>query len=118
MIYSSTVQAGDIPDVDFTTFTFAAARDRGDKPAIIEGATGRTITYRELERSIRTSASAPSRSSTRSPSHHRGGSSGGFSRNASARSATRKRESQPAVGNGVGQIDPRFEVAVDELTLR
>lgn len=38
----------EIPDVSITEFVLARARQRGDKPAIVEGATGRTLTYGQL----------------------------------------------------------------------
>jgi acyl-CoA synthetase (AMP-forming)/AMP-acid ligase II len=37
-----------IPEVSLTDFVLQRARDRGDKPALIEGPTGRTITHGEL----------------------------------------------------------------------
>jgi acyl-CoA synthetase (AMP-forming)/AMP-acid ligase II len=42
--------APEIPDQDLATFTLARASELGDKPALIDGPTGRTITYAELER--------------------------------------------------------------------
>jgi acyl-CoA synthetase (AMP-forming)/AMP-acid ligase II len=39
----------DYPDTDVTTFVLEHAQERGDKPALIDGPTGRTITYAELE---------------------------------------------------------------------
>ena len=56
MIYSSDLPTAEIPDVDFTTFALGAARERGAKPAIIDGPSGRTLTYGELERSVRSLA--------------------------------------------------------------
>ncbi len=43
----------EIPDVPFTDFVLARAGERGDKPALIEATTGRTITYAELIESVR-----------------------------------------------------------------
>jgi acyl-CoA synthetase (AMP-forming)/AMP-acid ligase II len=45
-----TIQA---PDSDITSFVLAAAAERGDKPALIDGPTGRTVTYAELDRGVR-----------------------------------------------------------------
>jgi acyl-CoA synthetase (AMP-forming)/AMP-acid ligase II len=40
--------APEIPDQDLASFTLARADELGDKPALIDGPTGRTITYAEL----------------------------------------------------------------------
>ena len=42
----------EIPDVPFTDFVLARAGERGDKPALIDGPSGRTITYAELVESV------------------------------------------------------------------
>src|SRR5882672_3415570 len=41
-----------IPEVPLTQFVFQNANGRGDKAALIEGPTGRTITYEQLQESI------------------------------------------------------------------
>jgi len=41
-----------IPEVPITPFVFQNAKERGDKPALIDGPTGRVITYSELVESI------------------------------------------------------------------
>jgi acyl-CoA synthetase (AMP-forming)/AMP-acid ligase II len=41
-----------IPDMAFTPFVLQKARQLGDKPALIEGPTGRTITYAQLADSV------------------------------------------------------------------
>ncbi len=41
--------APEIPDQDLATFTLERAGELGDKPALIEGTSGRTITYAELD---------------------------------------------------------------------
>jgi acyl-CoA synthetase (AMP-forming)/AMP-acid ligase II len=41
--------APEIPDQDLASFTLARARELGDKPALIDGLDGRTITYAELD---------------------------------------------------------------------
>ena len=43
----------DYPETDVTTFVLERAGELGDKPALIDGPTGRTITYAELDRGIR-----------------------------------------------------------------
>jgi acyl-CoA synthetase (AMP-forming)/AMP-acid ligase II len=43
----------EIPDMSFTEFVLARAGERGDKPALIEAASGRTISYAELAASVR-----------------------------------------------------------------
>ncbi len=42
--------APEIPDQDLASFVLARASELGDKPALIDGPTGRTITYSELDR--------------------------------------------------------------------
>jgi len=42
-----------IPEIPLTTFVFQHARERGNKPALIDGPTGRTLTYAELPGMIR-----------------------------------------------------------------
>jgi acyl-CoA synthetase (AMP-forming)/AMP-acid ligase II len=58
----STIHTGpyddvEIPDVDITSFVFERADELGDKPALIDGPTGRTLTYAELVGGIRALAS-------------------------------------------------------------
>jgi acyl-CoA synthetase (AMP-forming)/AMP-acid ligase II len=43
----------DIPDVSLTEFVLARAEELGDKPALIDGSSGRTITYAQLAESVR-----------------------------------------------------------------
>jgi acyl-CoA synthetase (AMP-forming)/AMP-acid ligase II len=43
----------EIPDVPLTPFVLARAGELGDKPALIDAPTGRTITYAELTESVR-----------------------------------------------------------------
>ena len=42
-----------VPEVSLTDFVMRGAAQRSSKPALIEGPTGRVITYGELQRSIR-----------------------------------------------------------------
>jgi acyl-CoA synthetase (AMP-forming)/AMP-acid ligase II len=53
VIYSGGPLEGEIPDLDLAGFTLRRARELGDKPALIDGLTGRTLSYAELERSVR-----------------------------------------------------------------
>ena len=46
----------EIPEVSITDFVFQRAAERGDKAAIIEGSTGRTLSYAELLSLIRRTA--------------------------------------------------------------
>src|SRR5712692_1717937 len=46
----------EIPAMPITEFVFARAAERGDKPAIIDGPSGRTLTYAELVEAIRRTA--------------------------------------------------------------
>jgi acyl-CoA synthetase (AMP-forming)/AMP-acid ligase II len=54
---SSTIQEplreADIPDADLASFTLRRAKQLGDKPALIDGGSGRALSYAELERSVR-----------------------------------------------------------------
>jgi acyl-CoA synthetase (AMP-forming)/AMP-acid ligase II len=43
----------DIPDMPFTDFVLARAGERGDKAAVIDGPSGRAITYSRLTESVR-----------------------------------------------------------------
>jgi acyl-CoA synthetase (AMP-forming)/AMP-acid ligase II len=45
-----------IPEVPITEFVLARASERGDKPAIVDGPSGRTLTYAQLEDAIRRTA--------------------------------------------------------------
>jgi 4-coumarate--CoA ligase len=47
-IHSSPLPAIDIPEMPLTPFVLHRARELGDKPALIDGPTGRTITYSGL----------------------------------------------------------------------
>ena len=53
MIYTSNLPDVDIPvDVSITDFTLRRAEALADKPAIIDGPTGREITFAQLRGSI------------------------------------------------------------------
>lgn len=43
----------DYPETDVTSFVLERAEELGDKPALIDGPTGRTITYAELDQATR-----------------------------------------------------------------
>ena len=43
----------DYPETDVTSFVLERAQELGDKPALIDGPTGRTITYAELDQATR-----------------------------------------------------------------
>ena len=47
-----------IPNVPLTDFVLARAGGLGDRPALIDGPSGRTITYAELAESVRAVAAA------------------------------------------------------------
>jgi acyl-CoA synthetase (AMP-forming)/AMP-acid ligase II len=53
MVMRSPFPDAEIPDVSLSDFVLARARELGDKPAFIDAATGRTITYLELVESVR-----------------------------------------------------------------
>jgi acyl-coenzyme A synthetase/AMP-(fatty) acid ligase len=46
----------EIPDVPLTDFVLARRGDAGEKPALIDGPSGRTITYAQLAESVRAGA--------------------------------------------------------------
>jgi acyl-CoA synthetase (AMP-forming)/AMP-acid ligase II len=52
MIHSADPIDSEIPDVDLASFTLRRAKELGDKPALIDGPSGRAISYAELERSV------------------------------------------------------------------
>lgn len=56
MIYSGGQLAAEVPDVDLATFTLRGAEELGEKPALIDGPSGRALSYAELERSVRSFA--------------------------------------------------------------
>ncbi len=53
MIFSSPHPTVAIPEISLTDFVLQRAAEFGDKPAIIEGETGRTITYEQLTPLVR-----------------------------------------------------------------
>jgi acyl-CoA synthetase (AMP-forming)/AMP-acid ligase II len=56
MIIRSACPTIDIPDVSVTEYVFRHADRLGDKPAIIDGPTGRTLTFRQLRAAIQRAA--------------------------------------------------------------
>jgi acyl-CoA synthetase (AMP-forming)/AMP-acid ligase II len=53
VIYSGGQLGAEIPDVDLSSFVLRRARELGEKPALIDGPSGRALSYAELERSVR-----------------------------------------------------------------
>src|SRR5262245_66434776 len=53
MIFRSPYPDRIIPDVPLTPFVMHKAQALGDKPALIDGPSGRTITYQQLNSAIR-----------------------------------------------------------------
>ena len=53
VIYSGGPLKADIPDLDLVSFTLHRAKELGDKPALVDGPSGRAVSYAELERSVR-----------------------------------------------------------------
>ncbi|HWF34855.1 MAG TPA: AMP-binding protein [Solirubrobacteraceae bacterium] len=56
MIYSGGRLGAGIPEVDLPSFVLRRARELGEKPALIDGPSGRTLSYGDLERSVRSFA--------------------------------------------------------------
>jgi acyl-CoA synthetase (AMP-forming)/AMP-acid ligase II len=56
MIFRSPYADTTIPEVPLTQFVLERARELGDKPALIDGLSGRTITHGQFEESVRRAA--------------------------------------------------------------
>ena len=61
MIFTSPYPDVDIPDTSLPTFVLAGADALGNKPALIDGPTGRTLSYADLARSVRQVATSLAR---------------------------------------------------------
>jgi acyl-CoA synthetase (AMP-forming)/AMP-acid ligase II len=53
MVIASPYPDVSVPEQSLTSFVLADADERGDKPAIVDGLTGRTLSYRELAADVR-----------------------------------------------------------------
>ena len=53
MVFASPLPDVEIPDVAMTEYVLARAAELGDKPALIDGSSGRTITYAGLAAAVR-----------------------------------------------------------------
>lgn len=58
MIFTSPRPDVEIPDVDLASYVLSGADRWAERPALIDGPSGRTLTYREVERGVRTVAAA------------------------------------------------------------
>jgi acyl-CoA synthetase (AMP-forming)/AMP-acid ligase II len=56
MIYSGARLEAEIPELDLSSFVLRRAGEWGDKPALIDGPSGRTVSYAALARSVRSFA--------------------------------------------------------------
>jgi acyl-CoA synthetase (AMP-forming)/AMP-acid ligase II len=56
MIYSGASLDADIPRIDLPSFALQRCKQEGDKPALIDASSGRTISYVELDQSVRSLA--------------------------------------------------------------
>jgi acyl-CoA synthetase (AMP-forming)/AMP-acid ligase II len=56
VIFTSPLPPVELPSLPLTPYTLARATELGDKPAFIEGPTGRTLSYAELDTAVRTQA--------------------------------------------------------------
>ena len=56
MIHRSPLPDVELPDVPLTSYVLAKAADQEDKPALIDGGTGRVMTYGGLDRAVRSLA--------------------------------------------------------------
>jgi len=53
MVIASPYPEVSVPEQSLPSFVLAGADERGDKPAIVDGVSGRTLTYRELAADVR-----------------------------------------------------------------
>ena len=53
MIYSGGPLPREIPSADLVSFTFARAHEWGERPALIDGLTGASVSYTQLQNDIR-----------------------------------------------------------------
>ena len=53
MTFASPIPDVTIPEIPLTPFVLADAKARGDRTAFVDGATGRTISYAELDDAVR-----------------------------------------------------------------
>jgi acyl-CoA synthetase (AMP-forming)/AMP-acid ligase II len=56
MIHASLLPDVEVPDVPLTEYVLFAAEDLGDKPALVDGPSGRTLTYAQLSGAVRSLA--------------------------------------------------------------
>jgi acyl-CoA synthetase (AMP-forming)/AMP-acid ligase II len=56
VIHRSPEQDVEIPDMDVTSYVLEHAAERGERPALIEGPTGRELSYTDLEKAVRSLA--------------------------------------------------------------
>ena len=56
MIHRSPLPDVEIPDVALPGYVLHRARELGDKPALIDGPTGRVLTYAQLDQGVRSFA--------------------------------------------------------------
>ena len=56
MIYSGGPLGAEVPHLDLASFTLYRAKQLGGKPALIDGPSGRALSYADLERSVRSLA--------------------------------------------------------------
>jgi acyl-CoA synthetase (AMP-forming)/AMP-acid ligase II len=56
MIYSSPLPDVEIPDLPLSGYVLAGAADWGDKPALIDGVSGRALSYADVETAVRSLA--------------------------------------------------------------
>ncbi len=51
-MFRSPYPAVEIPDIPVTEYVLGLARRRGSKPALVDGASGRTLTYAQLAEGV------------------------------------------------------------------
>ena len=56
MIYSGGQLEAEVPNVDLSTFVLRRAKELGEKPALIDGSSGRALSYAQLGTSVRSFA--------------------------------------------------------------
>jgi non-ribosomal peptide synthetase component E (peptide arylation enzyme) len=61
MIFRSPFPEVEIPDVTLTEFVFGRAAEYAEKPALIDGVSGRVLTYAQLSGAVRAAAAGLAR---------------------------------------------------------
>src|SRR5215217_1081393 len=61
MIFRSPLPEVEIPEVTLTEFVFSRASEHADRPALVDGLSGRSLSYAELRAAVRAAAAGLAR---------------------------------------------------------